>query len=104
MRFIAAALFALAVSACALHAEPDLNPLAELYVLMSLEIGTHEEGYIDAYFGPPEWKTEAEANPREGRISNVSPLGKALIGHKIGDKVTVTAPSGAFQVSVLKVK
>ena len=47
---------------------------------------------------------EAEANPREGRISNVSPLGKALIGHKAGDKVTVSAPSGAFQVSVLKVK
>ncbi len=47
---------------------------------------------------------EAEANPREGRISNVSPLGKALIGHKAGDKVTVTAPSGPFQVNVLKVK
>ena len=47
---------------------------------------------------------EAEANPREGRISNVSPLGKALIGHKVGDTVTVAAPSGAFEVSVLKVK
>ena len=47
---------------------------------------------------------EAEANPREGRISNVSPLGKALIGHKVGDIVTVAAPSGAFEVSVLKVK
>jgi transcription elongation factor GreA len=47
---------------------------------------------------------EAEANPREGRISNVSPLGKALIGHKAGDKVTVAAPSGAFEVNVLKVK
>jgi hypothetical protein len=29
-----------------------------------LEIGAHEKGYIDAYFGPPEWKTEAEAHPR----------------------------------------
>ncbi|HUF37383.1 MAG TPA: transcription elongation factor GreA [Anaerolineales bacterium] len=47
---------------------------------------------------------EAEANPREGRISNVSPLGKALIGHKVGDKVSVPAPSGTFEVSVLKVK
>lgn len=43
---------------------PDLNPLAEQYVRLSLEIGTHEEGYIDAYYGPPEWKTEAEAHPR----------------------------------------
>lgn len=64
MRFLAAALFALAVTACASPPEPDLNPLAESYVRLSLEIGTHEEGYIDSYFGPPEWKTEAEAHPR----------------------------------------
>lgn len=65
MRFLAGALFALALAACAPpRAEPDLNPLAEQYVRLSLEIGTHEEGYIDAYYGPPEWKTEAEANPR----------------------------------------
>jgi hypothetical protein len=65
MRIFAAALFALAVSACSQQrAEPDLNPLAETYVRLSLEIGTHEEGYIDAYYGPPEWKTEVEANPR----------------------------------------
>lgn len=55
---------ALVVAACAPRAEPDLNPLAESYVRLALEIGTHEEGYIDAYYGPPEWKTEAEAHPR----------------------------------------
>ena len=27
----------------------------------------------------------AEANPREGKISNESPIGKAILGHKIGD-------------------
>lgn len=37
---------------------------------------------------------QAEANPREGKISNESPLGKALIGRKLGDKVTVKAPDG----------
>jgi hypothetical protein len=41
-----------------------LNPLAEQYVRLALEIGAHEEGYIDAYYGPPEWKAEAEASPR----------------------------------------
>lgn len=55
---------ALAVAACTPRAEPNLNPLAESYVRLALEIGTHEEGYIDAYYGPPEWKTEAEAQPR----------------------------------------
>jgi hypothetical protein len=63
MRALVGLLFLIA-AACAPRAEPDLNPLAEQYVRMSLEIGTHEEGYIDAYYGPPEWKTEAEANPR----------------------------------------
>lgn len=36
----------------------------------------------------------AEANPTEGKISTESPLGKALIGAKVGQKVTVKAPDG----------
>lgn len=64
MRFLAASLFAVALAACAPPPEPNLNPLAEQYVRLSLEIGTHEAGYIDNYYGPPEWKTEAEAHPR----------------------------------------
>ncbi|HEY8168866.1 MAG TPA: transcription elongation factor GreA [Candidatus Limnocylindrales bacterium] len=35
-----------------------------------------------------------EASPREGRISNESPLGKELLGRKVGDSVTVSAPDG----------
>lgn len=46
----------------------------------------------------------AEANPREGRISNESPLGRALMDHRAGDKVYVEAPGGSFTVSVLKVE
>ena len=45
-----------------------------------------------------------EANPGNGYISNESPLGKALIGHKAGDKVTVDAPNGSFTVTLLKVE
>ena len=44
-----------------------------------------------------------EANPREGRISNESPIGKALIGHKEGDKVTVVTPGGEMKVKIVKV-
>lgn len=57
--------------------------------------------------GEPEVYTivgHAEANPREGRISNESPLGKALMDHKAGDKVRVEAPAGAFSVQILKVE
>ena len=45
----------------------------------------------------------AEANPAAGRISNESPLGKALLNHKVGDRVQVDAPAGAFAVNILKV-
>jgi transcription elongation factor GreA len=43
----------------------------------------------------------AEANPREGRISLESPLGKALLGSKVNDKVKVNAPDGEI-VFVIK--
>jgi len=46
----------------------------------------------------------AEANPRTGFISNESPLGKALMDHKAGDRVKVDAPGGSFYVKVLKVE
>lgn len=46
----------------------------------------------------------AEANPREGKISNESPIGKAIIGRTVGDSVAVTTPSGTYKVKILKVK
>jgi transcription elongation factor GreA len=45
----------------------------------------------------------AEADPRLGRISNESPLGKALLNHKVGDKVKVEAPGGEFEIGILSV-
>jgi transcription elongation factor GreA len=46
----------------------------------------------------------AEANPRQGRISNESPLGRALMDHRAGDKVRIDAPGGSFFVQILKVE
>jgi transcription elongation factor GreA len=46
----------------------------------------------------------AEANPALGRISNESPLGKALLNRKIFDTVQVDAPAGSFVVHILKVE
>ena len=46
----------------------------------------------------------AEANPRQSRISNESPVGQALMGHKAGDKVTVEAPAGTQQLTIVKVE
>ena len=46
----------------------------------------------------------AEANPRVGRISNESPLGRALMDHRAGDLVKVDAPGGSFHVKIVKVE
>ncbi len=46
----------------------------------------------------------AEANPREGKISNESPIGKAVIGHRAGETLFVDAPGGHFKVKIVKVK
>ncbi len=45
-----------------------------------------------------------EANPREGRISDDSPLGQGLSGHKMGDTVTVNAPVGQLQFEIISVE
>jgi transcription elongation factor GreA len=45
----------------------------------------------------------AEANPAEGRISHESPVGRALIGKKRGEKVTVATPRGAIDMTVTSV-
>ncbi|HMN53660.1 MAG TPA: hypothetical protein PKC32_05650, partial [Sphingopyxis sp.] len=42
-----------------------MNAIAAAYVRLSLEIGTHEDGYIDAYYGPADVKAAAEAAPRD---------------------------------------
>ncbi len=42
-----------------------LNDIAATYLKLTLEIGTHEAGYIDAYYGPPQLKAAAEAAPRD---------------------------------------
>ena len=46
----------------------------------------------------------AEANPVENKLSNESPVGKAIIGHKKGDTVEVTAPRGALKFKILEIK
>jgi transcription elongation factor GreA len=46
----------------------------------------------------------AEADPRNGKISNESPLGRALLGHKVGDTVKVDAPAGQLSFKIKAIK
>lgn len=45
----------------------------------------------------------AEADPSEGRISNASPVGRALMGKKVGEKVQVVVPAGVLRLSVVDI-
>jgi transcription elongation factor GreA len=45
----------------------------------------------------------AEADPREGKISHESPVGRALIGKKLHDEVKVNVPKGIVTLKVVKV-
>ncbi|SRR6056297_630023 len=46
----------------------------------------------------------AESDPLNYKISNESPIGKSIIGHKIGDKVTVEIPSGEVKYKIVSIE
>ena len=45
-----------------------------------------------------------EADPSESKISNESPIAKALFEHKVGDIVTVESPNGSYEVEIIEIK
>ena len=45
-----------------------------------------------------------EADPRNGKISNESPIGKALMDHKVGDVVEAETPGGKIKFKILKIE
>lgn len=45
----------------------------------------------------------AEANPRENRISNESPVGAGLLGHKLGEVVSIATPGGLTDIEILEI-
>ncbi|HEY8136086.1 MAG TPA: transcription elongation factor GreA [Candidatus Limnocylindrales bacterium] len=45
----------------------------------------------------------AEASPAEGRISNESPVGRALLGRKKGEEITVSVPAGDSKYKILSI-
>ncbi|MDY6906684.1 MAG: transcription elongation factor GreA [Chloroflexota bacterium] len=45
----------------------------------------------------------AEASPEEGKISHVSPVGRALLSRRVGDEVDVDAPAGVLKLKILEI-
>ena len=50
--------------ACRQSEDEAMNQMAERYVKLVLALGQHDADYVDAYYGPPEWRKDVEANKR----------------------------------------
>ena len=59
-----------------------------------------EDGFEETY----EIVGSQEANPKQHRISDDSPIGRAMHGHKAGDVVTVVAPAGDLKFEILSLE
>jgi hypothetical protein len=57
--------------------QDPLNPLAERYVKLVLALGQHDADYVDAYYGPPEWRAEAEKSKKP--LADIATEATALI-------------------------
>ncbi|MGH2499307.1 MAG: transcription elongation factor GreA [Candidatus Limnocylindria bacterium] len=68
-----------------------------------VEIGSHVTIEADGEKSAYVIVGSAEAAPAEGRISNESPVGKALLGHRPGDTIRVAVPSGSVEMRILAV-
>ncbi len=87
-RRVRAALLCVSVSLLLVPARAQdnntMNTLAERYVRLVLAVGQHDADYVDAYYGPAEWRTEAEAQklPLAEIASRASALAQAIAAAK----------------------
>lgn len=71
-----------------------------------VRVGSRVTVRIDGEADDETWTIvgSAEANPREGRISNESPIGSALLGKRPRQKVTAQTPSGVLKLTIVKIE
>lgn len=68
-------------------------------IKLGSKVTLHVNGKKEAFTVVGEW----EADPKEKKISHESPLGKALIGKKVGEKAEVEAPAGKIDYKIVEI-
>lgn len=77
-----------------LYAADEISPGCR-FVVEDVEFGEMEEYHFVG---------SQETNPMEGKVSDESPFGKAMLGQKVGTIVEVEAPEGVIQYKVMEIK
>src|SRR5690349_15888193 len=73
--------------------KPDpLNAIGEKYAHLVLALGQHDPDYVDAFYGPAEWKAEAE---KQGHSLDAIAAGSKELGAKLEQELRVTHPASA---------
>jgi len=65
----------------AVSSEQAMNTVGEAYVKLALAVGHHDDDYIDAYYGPAEWREEVAAEGRE--LDAIAADADALLGELV---------------------
>ena len=76
------------------------KPIQRDIIEIGARVTVQEEG-----FDPEKYRLVGakEANPRNGHISNESPIGRALLGHRVGDEVVVDTPNGQTKFKIINI-
>ena len=72
----------------------------------TVSIGSYVK-FLDVSFGDEmEFRivTSLESGNQQDTITDTSPVGKALLGHKVGETVTVSAPNGSYDIKILSIR
>jgi transcription elongation factor GreA len=77
----------------------EIAPPAGGIVALCSRVAVDEDGEREAF----QLVHPHEANAADGRISIVSPVGKALLGHRVGDEVVVPLPAGDRRLRIISV-
>ncbi len=74
--------------------------------LNTVSVGTKVKLYDEDFDEEVEYKIlgSSESDPKNGIISNVSPVGKALIGHKKGETIAVQTPGGVISYKIIDIR
>jgi len=80
--------------------DPKDVPKDVVSVGTKVKVKDVKHGDVDTY----EIVGSAEADPANSRLSNESPVGRALLGHKKGETVEVAAPSGTIHLKIMDIK